>query len=158
MYIITGKKFGGAVMLLSCSAKKVTKERGIGEALRLGAPARRAALPYVPHPARSIDTSGGSYRVRLGRLRIITKADCSTTSALPKISDVAVQLPFGQKVGTLFVRIGFWLRCSRAIENARQGFPKGAALVREQPASAPLWSLSFGPFLGEAVCQVKCNT
>jgi len=41
-------------MLLSCPAKKVTKECGIGEALRLGAPARRAALPYVPHPARSI--------------------------------------------------------------------------------------------------------
>ena len=44
----------GADMLLSCPAKKVTKERGIGEALRLGAPARRAALPYVPHPARTI--------------------------------------------------------------------------------------------------------
>ena len=40
-------------MLLSCPAKKVTKECGIGEALRLGAPARRAALPYVPHPART---------------------------------------------------------------------------------------------------------
>ena len=34
----------GAVMLLSCSAKKVTKECGIGEALR------KCALPYVPHP------------------------------------------------------------------------------------------------------------
>ena len=31
-------------MLLSCSAKKVTKEGGIGEALRKG------ALPYVPLP------------------------------------------------------------------------------------------------------------
>ena len=60
-------------MLLSCPAKKVTKERGIGEALRLVAHLRaksrtpsgcapkracgrsrtRAALPYVPHPARS---------------------------------------------------------------------------------------------------------
>ena len=45
-------------MLLSCPAKKVTKERGIGEALRLGAPARRAALPYVPHPARIAGSSG----------------------------------------------------------------------------------------------------
>ena len=63
----------GAVMLLSCPAKKVTKECGIGEALRLGAHLRaksralpgcapkracgrsrtRAALPYVPHPART---------------------------------------------------------------------------------------------------------
>jgi len=34
----------GAVMLLSCSAKKVTKECGIGEALR------KCALPYVPYP------------------------------------------------------------------------------------------------------------
>ena len=60
-------------MLLSCPAKKVTKECGIGEALRLVAHLRaksrtssgcapkracgrsrtRAALPYVPHPARS---------------------------------------------------------------------------------------------------------
>ena len=39
-------------------AKKVTKERGIGEALRLGAPARRAALPYVPHPARIAIAAG----------------------------------------------------------------------------------------------------
>ena len=31
-------------MFLSCSAKKVTKEGGIGEALR------KCALPYVPHP------------------------------------------------------------------------------------------------------------
>ena len=45
-------------MLLSCPAKKVTKECGIGEALRLSAPARRAALPYVPHPARTNDSSG----------------------------------------------------------------------------------------------------
>ena len=49
--------YGGAEMLLSCPAKKVTKECGIGEALRLGAPARRAALPYVPHPARTYDGS-----------------------------------------------------------------------------------------------------
>ena len=48
----------GAVMLLSCPAKKVTKERGIGEALRLGAPARRAALPYVAQPARIAGSSG----------------------------------------------------------------------------------------------------
>ena len=61
-------------MLLSCSAKKVTKECGIGEALRLVAHLRaksrtssgyapkracgrshtRAALPYVPHPAHTI--------------------------------------------------------------------------------------------------------
>ena len=45
-------------MLLSCPAKKVTKECGIGEALRLSAPARRAALPYVPHPARTNDGAG----------------------------------------------------------------------------------------------------
>ena len=31
-------------MLLSCLAKKVTKECAIGEALR------KSALPYVPHP------------------------------------------------------------------------------------------------------------
>ena len=30
---------------------------------------------------------------------------------------------------------------------ARRGIPKGAALVREQPASAPLWLTSFGTFL-----------
>ena len=49
---------GVRCMLLSCPAKKVTKECGIGEALRLCAPARRAALPYVPHPARTYDISG----------------------------------------------------------------------------------------------------
>ena len=55
------------VMLLSCPAKKVTKECGIGEALRLGAPARRAALPYVPHPA-ALGFCTASYRFRLASL------------------------------------------------------------------------------------------
>ena len=39
-------------MLLSCSAKKVTKEGGIGEALRVALPRAKAALSYVPLPAR----------------------------------------------------------------------------------------------------------
>ena len=80
----------------------------------------------------------------------LLKADCSTTSALPiAMFDTVVQLPFGQKIGTFFVRTGSKVKPSRAIVNARRGFPKGAALVREQPASAPLWSPSFGTFLGE---------
>ena len=37
-------KSEGAVMFLSCPAKKGTKEGVIGEALR------KCALPYVPHP------------------------------------------------------------------------------------------------------------
>ena len=41
----------GAAMLLSCSAKKVTKEGGIGEALR------KRALPYVPHPPHDCPTA-----------------------------------------------------------------------------------------------------
>ena len=39
------------------------------------------------------------------------------------------------------------LRCARGIVNARWGIPKGAALVREQPASAPLWPHSLVTFL-----------
>ena len=35
-------------MLLSCPAKKVTKERGIGEALRLVAPAPEPPSPMYP--------------------------------------------------------------------------------------------------------------
>ena len=49
---------GVALTMIIRPAKKVTKERGIGEALRLGAPARRAALPYVPHPARIAIAAG----------------------------------------------------------------------------------------------------
>ena len=41
--LFTFLKVYSTVMLLSCSAKKVTKECGIGEALR------KCALPYVPH-------------------------------------------------------------------------------------------------------------
>ena len=43
-------------MLLSCSAKKVTKEGGIGEALRVALPRAKAALSYVPLPARTCDS------------------------------------------------------------------------------------------------------
>ena len=39
------------------------------------------------------------------------------------------------------------LRCARGIVSARRGFPKGAALVRELPASAPLWPHSLVTFL-----------
>jgi len=39
-------------MLLSCSAKKVTKEGGTGEALNVALPRAKAALSYVPLPAR----------------------------------------------------------------------------------------------------------
>ena len=39
------------------------------------------------------------------------------------------------------------LRCARGIVNARRGIPKGEALVREQPASAPLWPHSLVTFL-----------
>ena len=45
-------------MLLSCSAKKVTKEGGIGEGVELLAPASKATLPYVPLPARTYDGAG----------------------------------------------------------------------------------------------------
>ena len=39
-------------MLLSCPAKKVTKERGIGEALSVALPRAKDALSYVPLPSR----------------------------------------------------------------------------------------------------------
>ena len=39
-------------MLLSCSAKKVTKEGGIGEALSVALPRAKDTLSYVPLPSR----------------------------------------------------------------------------------------------------------
>jgi len=87
------------VMLLSCPAKKVTKECGIGEALRLGAPARRAALPYVPHPARA------------NRLPEYSNGkNLLSGAALPKVEAPLsplcrfLSMPhFIQKIGTFFV-------------------------------------------------------
>ena len=40
-------------MLLSCPAKKVTKERGIGETLSVALPRAKDALSYVPLPSRT---------------------------------------------------------------------------------------------------------
>ena len=45
-------KYVCVVMLLSCPAKKVTKECGIGEALRVALPRAKDALSYVPLPSR----------------------------------------------------------------------------------------------------------
>ena len=45
-------------MLLSCPAKKVTKERGIGEALSVALPRAKDALSYVPLPSRTDDNAG----------------------------------------------------------------------------------------------------
>ncbi len=70
-------------MLLSCFAKKVTKEVGIGEALSVALPRAKAALSYEPLPART-------WRLRRTltgktfRFSGFPKADCYTTSALPK--------------------------------------------------------------------------
>ena len=47
-----------AVKLLSCPAKKVTKECGIGKALSIALPRAKDALPYVPIPSRTYDSSG----------------------------------------------------------------------------------------------------
>ena len=44
----------GEVMLLSCSAKKVNKECGIGEALNDALPRAKDALSYVPLPSRTV--------------------------------------------------------------------------------------------------------
>ena len=44
-------------MLLSCFAKKVTKEGDIGEALSVALPRAKAALSYVPLQARTCEAS-----------------------------------------------------------------------------------------------------
>ena len=98
-------------MFLSCSAKKGTKEGGIGEALRKG------ALPYVPHPPH----------------------DCPTAENVPifgSLPGANCQFPDWQVFKNRNI---FEYRSAM-----RLGFPKGALLL-----VAPLWSLSFGTFLGE---------
>ena len=70
-------------MLLSCPAKKVTKERGIGEALNVALPRAKDALSYVPLPSR---TWRPLEHLNVQNLLFgcgFTRADCSTTSALP---------------------------------------------------------------------------
>ena len=47
-------------MYFSCSAKKVTKEGVIGEALSVALPRAKAALSYVPLPA-ALGRCGGPY-------------------------------------------------------------------------------------------------
>ena len=79
----TFEKTFRAVMLLSCPAKNVTKERGIGEALSVALPRAKDALSYVPLPSRtnqlSVNLNGQNLLLGYG----FTKADCSMTSALP---------------------------------------------------------------------------
>ena len=71
-----------AVMLLSCPAKKVTKERGIGEALSVALPRAKDALSYVPLPSRtnqlSVNLNGQNLLLGCG----FTKVGHSTMSAL----------------------------------------------------------------------------
>ena len=70
-------------MLLSCPAKKVTKERGIGEALSVALPRAKDALSYVPLPSRTNQLSVNLNGQHLLFGYRFTKADCSTTPALP---------------------------------------------------------------------------
>ena len=72
-------------MLLSCPARKVTKECGIGEALRLVAPAPEPPSPMYPtRHASPLPLEHLNWQ-NLQLVATLLIADCFTTSALPNI-------------------------------------------------------------------------
>ena len=101
----------GAIMLLYCPAKKVTKERGQRGA-EAGCSRTRAAPFGIPRRALDI------FR------RNLTGKICYLVAALSAAASAALPISFNlalrTKIGTFFVRTGFRLRCSGAIVSARR--------------------------------------
>ena len=91
----------GRVTFLSPN-KKVTKEIGIGEALNVALPRAKAALSYVPLPARTwrpCSTLTG----KTGKTPRRNVGGGSALPALPRMENEFPQsFPSRQKVGTLF--------------------------------------------------------
>ena len=109
-------------MYFSCFAKKSTKRRRPRGAEFL-APARKAAPLETP----------GAHRHHYG-------TSCTTILSVKKCSDFLTDYSAEKTVILTF-------NLFRNHFDARRGIPKGAALVREQPASAPLWPPSLVTFL-----------
>ena len=123
---------GNVTFLSRQESNQRMRHRGGAEA---GCSRTRAALPYVPHPARTWQPLEHRNGQNLSDSASTTKADCST---LVRSADFSRCHPSGKKVGTLFVRTGSRLRCSSAIVSARWGFPRGRLSLREQGTQHPL--------------------
>ena len=85
-------------MFLSCPAKKGTKEGGIGEALRLIAPASEPPSPMYP-TRRAL---GILWRTLTGKTYWLIAVLLIAAAPLSPLCRFVASLPFGQKVGTLF--------------------------------------------------------
>ena len=113
-------------MLLSSPDKKVTKECGL----------RRRAL--------------GIFRRNLrGKICFLVPVLHIAAATFSPLCRYAPRLPFGQKIGTFFVRTGCRLRCSSSIANARLGFPRGRLWRAGARHSAPLGRLLLVLFLAK---------
>ena len=133
-------------MLLSCSAKKVTKECG-----QRGAEAGRSraqSRPLWNPPAR---TSHPLEHLNGQNLLSAIVLPIAAAPLSPLCRQMATS-PFGQKIGTFFVRTGCRLRCSSAIASARREryIGEGVFACGSKQLSASPMSPSFGTFLGEA--------
>ena len=123
-------------MLLSCPAKKVTKECGIGEALRLVAPA-----PEPPSPMYPTRRASPFLRSTLtGKICNLLTALLRAAAPLSPLCRFPQFYPSDKKVGTLFVRTGCRLRCSRGVVSAGREILKRASLARGSATTQRLLS------------------
>ena len=132
-------------MLLSCSAKKVTKECG-----QRGAEAGRSraqSRPLWNPPARTRHTL--EHLNGQSTLPVYGHADSggSALAALPINISVILRV----KIGTFFVRTGCRLRCSRAIVSARREryIEEGVFACGSKQRRPLLWRLLLVLFLAK---------
>ena len=153
----------GNVTFLSPN-KKVTKEVGIGEALKvalssapraafggcaLHAPAGAAARPSRP----LLCTSPGTHLTAADHLRVAPVRAKSVPTFCPKCRCEEKSGGQGERSPChRFIRIAYIFNSIRStrLPSARRGFPKGASLIAGAINSAPLWTASFGTFLAGA--------
>ena len=109
-----------AVMLLSCPAKKVTKECGLRGARRQRAPLRI--------PRRHTELQHGDEQLK---------------------TTILGNLCFGQKIGTFFARTGFELRCSSGCQVRAGGFQRGRLWCGSNQLQRPFGRLLLVLFLAK---------
>ena len=132
-------------MLLSCPAKKVTKECGIGEALSSALPRRKPPSPmYLSRRALF-----NLWRTLTGKacflVAALLQADCSTTSALPTLLSIALRT----KSRDTFCPNRIEVKVLRKLRKCAPGVSKGAALIAGAINSAPLGRLLLVLFLAK---------
>ena len=124
--------------------KKVTKEVSIGEALSAGRSRTRAALPYVPLPARTWHLRS---TLTTENLRFPGLSVARAPLSLP-CRFLSVLTQHG-KNRNIFAMLRMKVKVLRGVVSARREILKRASLLAGASNSAPLKSASLGTFLAE---------